>query len=101
MLHPLYPQRFDIKLSLRPPRTRPHHLLQLAMPAPAATTTPKKVSKFSVSKAATPQGKRNVAETVVKGQAPEIPKASKVICAPPPRPRCVCARASVFLLSLL
>ena len=57
------------------------------MPAPAATTTPattttpKKVSKFSVAKAATPQGKRNVAETVVKGQAPEIPKASRVICA--------------------
>ena len=55
------------------------------MAAPAANATPKKVSKFSVAKAATPQGaKRNVAETVVKGAAPEVPKASKVICVPPP-----------------
>ena len=49
------------------------------MATPGATLTPKKVSKFSVAKAATPQGvKRNFAESVVKGAAPEIPKASKV-----------------------
>ena len=50
------------------------------MAAPA-NTTPKKASKFSVAKAATPQGaKRNVAETAVKGAVVEIPKASKVQC---------------------
>ena len=53
------------------------------MAAPAT----KKISKFSVLKAATPQGaKRSVNEIAVKGAAPEIPKASKVerYRAPPP-----------------
>jgi hypothetical protein len=53
------------------------------MAAPAT----KKVSKFSVLKAATPQGaKRSVNEIAVRGAAPEIPKASKVdrYRAPPP-----------------
>jgi hypothetical protein len=45
------------------------------MAAPAT----KKISKFSVLKAATPQGaKRSANEIAVKGAAPEIPKASKV-----------------------
>ena len=70
--------------SLPAPRTPARRLPTSAMAAPAANGAPKKVSKFSVAKAATPQGaKRNAAETVVKGVAPEIPKASKVICVPP------------------
>lgn len=68
------------------PRTRREPTY--AMAAPSANGTPKKVSKFSVAKAATPQGaKRNVAETVVKGAAPEIPKASKVRRGPKPHPQ--------------
>ena len=60
--------------------------------AAAATTTPaKRVSRFSVQKAATPQGaKRNAVEIAPKGQAPEVPKASKATCAPPQL--CMCAR---------
>ena len=50
------------------------------MAAPAATTTLKKASRFRIERAATPQGvkRNNVADTGVKGAAPEIPKASNV-----------------------
>ena len=61
----------------------PHAPPPYAMAAPAT----KKISKFSVLKAATPQGaKRSVNEIAVKGAAPEIPKASKVILTDTARP---------------
>ena len=67
------------------------------MHAAAVTTPPaKKASKFSVQKAATPQGaKRSAVETVTKGQAPAVPKASKATCAPPT----LDVRARLFHLS--
>ena len=69
-----------------------------AVTTPPATKASK--SKFSVQKAATPQGtKRNVVETVPKGQASEVPKASKVTCTPRPSRVYVRVNVSLFLSS--
>jgi len=56
------------------------------MPATPAIT-PKKASKFRVEKAATPQGAKRNVEEVIKGSAPEIPKASKVTFTDAPKPQ--------------
>jgi hypothetical protein len=56
------------------------------MPATPAIT-PKKASKFRVEKAATPQGAKRNVEEMIKGSAPEIPKASKVTFTDAPKPQ--------------